>query len=317
LCNEFRCCFAQQSRSNNNNNPEKGNTDCASLADRYDQAKKGNTNALLEYCNEPESDEPPQPLPEHGIAITFYSSLPAFGSDFSTFESVFGFIRVFLATDTMSRWNTHTFRFLSPDVLFTFVLMTYLNSTIYPESYYTLQYNTTFTEEGFADTSQQRSSRTKNEPPIAYDVYLQITDTKRIKTFEAYWWWKYEMKFFCFTPGIGPLLNRDILDIIEGDLNRNLRNLSTLVASFQLWELSRGVLGFSSEDPRTAEARGTLPFVPGPPTLHPTNSPTMAPDSPQDGNNLENNGKLPLGRNSNPTFLTPLNAQAWVSSTMC
>lgn len=191
--------------------------------------------------------------------------------------------------------------------------MTYLSSTSYPESYYSLQYNSAFAEENFSDTSRSKttSRNKKNEPPpdVAYDVFLQITNAKKIKTFDAYWWWKYEMRFFCFMRDSGPLLNHEILYGIENDLNRNLRNLSTLLASFQLWERSRGVLGFSVEDPRTADDRGTLPFVPGPPTLHPTQSPTAAP------NDLENtNGQLPLGRNSNPTFVMPLNAQAWVSA---
>jgi hypothetical protein len=92
----FGGCYAQQQQQSpprqrrrrlnddNNNSPEKGTTECASLSDRYERANQGDTQAWLEFCNdEPESGES-TPLPAHGIALTFYSSLPAFGSDFST-----------------------------------------------------------------------------------------------------------------------------------------------------------------------------------------------------------------------------------------
>lgn len=64
--------------------PQKGDTKCPSLADRYDEYKKGaDTSAWLYPCQEtPFSAAYPEEVPANGIVLDFFASLPAFSPDF-------------------------------------------------------------------------------------------------------------------------------------------------------------------------------------------------------------------------------------------
>ena len=66
--------------------PEKGDTKCPSLADRFDNYKNGADSSVWLYpCQDtPDSDAPPEKVPAHGIALEVFAALPAFAPDLGT-----------------------------------------------------------------------------------------------------------------------------------------------------------------------------------------------------------------------------------------
>lgn len=64
--------------------PDKGDSECLSLAERYEMFLNGQGDpaAWLTFCDRDPDPAPPTVVAENGIALQFYASLPAFSSDF-------------------------------------------------------------------------------------------------------------------------------------------------------------------------------------------------------------------------------------------
>jgi len=64
--------------------PDKGDSECPSLAERYEMflTGEGDPTAWLTFCDRDPDPAPPEVLAENGIVLQFFASLPAFSSDF-------------------------------------------------------------------------------------------------------------------------------------------------------------------------------------------------------------------------------------------
>lgn len=235
--------------------PEKGDTKCPSLADRYNSFKNNAVDTWLLPCEEDTVQNiDTESLPDHAIVLTVYTALPAFSTDFRNLLSwgVVGYL------DEVSFEYDVTSNFSIPVDVFNY--------------------------------TERRGSYVTD----ASIVFQYVTATQVKNNNDVSWWFQYQLVFFCFYGSAHqdkvrqPITKYDMVSItttngtsstksniyklrsIEQRLNYYLRECIDFVNLFEIRQLSYGVLGVSVQDPRES----TTPFEDGPPTISPTMSPT-------------------------------------------
>lgn len=287
--------------------PAKGDSNCPSLAERYNEFMNNKTPSVwYNPCNE--IPAPPLEVPDNGIVLQIFLSLPAFGEELGTSRQLFGSAYEWFIYLPCSHTKTIEYYFT---MVVKWAIVGYLNEA---SAEYNVKLDTTIPS---LDALFNGSNRHPN-PAFQAEVVLQNTTTQIVQRHDASWWWSYQIIFYCFWGNANPrksgqpLMNNTTLRKVEQDLNRYLREGIEIFDSFDFPVLSRGILGLSVIDPRDS----ATPFQDGPPTEPPKSTPSHTPDGfvpvpPTDAEDKKTRGSF-SNTLLHSTYSTPIDSHFWV-----